>query len=48
MINGTVAGREKDDEIIVFENVGIAALDLVAAKVIYDKAVEKGIGQSWG
>lgn len=48
VINGTVAGREKDDEIIVFENVGIAALDLVAAKVIYDKAVEKGIGQSWG
>lgn len=48
VINGTVAGRENDDEIIVFENVGIAALDLVAAKVIYDKAVEKGIGQSWG
>ena len=44
----TMPHRENDEEIIVFENVGIAALDLVAAKVIYDKAVEKGIGQSWG
>ena len=47
VINGTVSGRENDDEIIVFESVGVAAQDLVAAKVIYDKAVSEGIGLKW-
>lgn len=47
VINGTIAGRENDEEIIVYETVGIAAQDLVAAKVIYDKAVEAGIGTVW-
>lgn len=47
VINGTLPGRESDDEIIVYETVGIAAQDLVTAKAIYDKAVEKGIGMVW-
>ena len=47
VINGTLPGRESDDEIIVYETVGIAAQDLVTAKAIYDKAVEKGIGIVW-
>jgi len=47
VINGKLAGRESDDEIIVYETVGIAAQDLVTAKAIYDKAVEKGIGIVW-
>ena len=47
MINGTIKGRENDDEIIVYETVGVAAQDLVAAKVIYDKAVEVGKGMNW-
>ena len=46
VINGTIKGREKDDEIIVYETVGVAAQDLVAAKVIYDKAVEVGKGMN--
>lgn len=45
---GKVVGRENDDEIIVFETVGVAAQDLVAAKEIYDKAVEAGVGIQWG
>ena len=48
VINGTIKGRENDDEIIVYETVGVAAQDLVAAKIIYDKAVEAGKGLSWG
>ena len=48
VINGKLPGRENDDEIIVYETVGIAAQDLVTAKAIYDKAVEKGIGTVWG
>ena len=47
VINGKIPGRESDDEIIVYETVGIAAQDLVTAKAIYDKAVEKGIGTIW-
>lgn len=47
VINGTIPGRENDDEIIVYETVGVAAQDLMAAKIIYDKAVEKGIGLNW-
>jgi ornithine cyclodeaminase len=47
VINGTLPGRESDEEIIVYETVGIAAQDLVTAKAIYDKAVEKGIGIVW-
>lgn len=47
VLNGTIPGRENDDEIIVFESVGVAAQDLVAAKIIYDKAVEAGIGLTW-
>ena len=48
MIQGKHAGRENDDEIIVYETVGVAAQDLVAAKVIYDKALEAGKGMNWG
>lgn len=48
VINGTIKGRENDDEIIVYETVGVAAQDLVVAKVIYDKALEAGKGMNWG
>ena len=41
---GKIVGRENDEEIIVYETVGVAAQDLCAAKVIYDRAVELVIG----
>jgi ornithine cyclodeaminase len=47
VIGGKVAGRENDDEIIVFKTVGIGTQDLITAKRIYDRAAEKGIGTSW-
>ena len=37
VINGTLLGREDDDEIIIFETVGIAAQDLVCSGMIYSK-----------
>ena len=40
-------GRENDEEIIVFETVGVATQDLVAAREIYDKAVAAGVGINW-
>ena len=48
VINGTAAGRENDDEIIIFKSVGVGAMDLMAAKSIYDGALEKKIGTIWG
>ena len=40
VIKGELAGRENEEEIIVFETVGVATQDLVAARTIYDKAVK--------
>jgi len=48
VIKGELVGRENDDEIIVFETVGVATQDLVAAREIYDKAVAAGVGTNWG
>ncbi|HBG5847387.1 TPA: ornithine cyclodeaminase family protein [Clostridioides difficile] len=47
VINGTIPGREDDDEIIVFKTVGIGVQDVVTAKRIYDKAKENGVGMDW-
>ena len=45
---GRIPGRESDEEIIVFENVGIGALDLMTASRIFEKAVAAGVGINWG
>lgn len=47
VIKGRLVGRENDDEIIVYETVGVAAQDLITAKRIYDKAVAAGVGTEW-
>ena len=47
VIKGDLIGRENDEEIIVFETVGVATQDLIAAKAIYDKAVAAGVGMEW-
>ena len=47
VVRGVLNGRENDEEIIVFKSVGVAVQDLVTAKAIYDKAVEKNIGHVW-
>jgi ornithine cyclodeaminase len=44
---GKIPGREADDEIIVFENVGIGALDLYTAQKVYDRADAAGVGLNW-
>jgi ornithine cyclodeaminase len=46
-ILGRIPGRATDDEIIVFENVGIGALDLFTAQCVYDRAVTAGVGLTW-
>lgn len=48
VLRGELAGRENEEEIILFETVGVAAQDLVTAKRIVDRASEAGVGLRWG
>ncbi len=44
LVLGRVAGRTNDQQITVYKGVGLAALDLVAAKLVYDRARERKMG----
>ncbi|MDA1257827.1 MAG: ornithine cyclodeaminase family protein [Chloroflexi bacterium] len=44
VINGTTPGRENDQEITLFKSVGLAIQDLSCARLVYDLAVENGVG----
>jgi alanine dehydrogenase len=45
VITGRKPGRSGDKEITLFKSNGLAVQDAAAAKVVHDKAVEKGIGE---
>jgi 2,3-diaminopropionate biosynthesis protein SbnB len=45
IINGTKTAREKDDEIIFYNPIGMGIEDLIVAKEIYDRAIQSGKGQ---
>lgn len=47
VIAGSLRGRESTDEITLFKSVGMAALDVVTAFHIYQKALKQGIGQEF-
>jgi len=44
VLTGTKPGREDNDEITLFKSNGLAIQDVATAKLIYDKAIEAGIG----
>jgi ornithine cyclodeaminase len=44
LLTGTALGRAGDDEITVFESLGLAAEDLAAASYLYEKARRLGAG----
>jgi ornithine cyclodeaminase len=44
VLSGTVVGRTSDHDITVYKSLGVAAQDLAAAHVIYERAVRDGIG----
>jgi ornithine cyclodeaminase/alanine dehydrogenase-like protein (mu-crystallin family) len=46
LLTGTGSGRADDDEITVFESLGLAAEDLAAASYLYRKAAGLGAGTS--
>ncbi|MFX0025888.1 MAG: ornithine cyclodeaminase family protein [Candidatus Hermodarchaeota archaeon] len=45
IITGKESGRTSNSEITVFKSVGISAQDVAVGKLVYDRALEKGIGQ---
>lgn len=44
VLNKEKAGRENDEEIIIFTHMGTGAFDLACAKKVYDKALKQGKG----
>ncbi|MGN0659788.1 MAG: ornithine cyclodeaminase family protein [Emergencia sp.] len=44
---GEKNGRETEEEITIFDSVGLSAQDIAAVEVIYQKALEKGIGREF-
>ena len=34
----------RDDEVIVFDSTGMALQDVTAASIVYDRALERGVG----
>jgi ornithine cyclodeaminase len=44
LVNGDHPGRTSADEITLFRSLGIAVEDVAAAQLIYERAVQKGIG----
>ncbi len=44
VVNGTIPGRENDSEITLFKSVGLAIQDISCAALVYQQAVEQGVG----
>ena len=44
VVGGETAGRQHEDDIVVFKSVGIAAEDVAAAAFVHERALERGLG----
>ncbi len=44
VVGGEVPGRQKDEDIVLFKSLGIAAEDLAVAKLVLDRAEARGLG----
>ena len=44
VLAGSRPGRQSDDEITIYQSCGIAAQDVAAAQMVYDRARSRGIG----
>jgi alanine dehydrogenase len=45
VVAGEVAGRQSDDDIVVFKSNGLAAWDVAAAAAVVERARERGVGR---
>jgi ornithine cyclodeaminase/alanine dehydrogenase-like protein (mu-crystallin family) len=48
VVSGAVPGRSFDDDVTLFKSLGMALWDIAVAKVVYDKAVARGVGIAMG
>ena len=48
VVSGAVPGRSFDDDVTLFKSLGMALWDIAVAKVVYDKAVARGVGIMMG
>ncbi|NQW20207.1 MAG: ornithine cyclodeaminase family protein [Chloroflexi bacterium] len=44
VVNGTLVGRENEEEITLFKSVGLAIQDISCASLVYEQAKEQGVG----
>jgi ornithine cyclodeaminase/alanine dehydrogenase-like protein (mu-crystallin family) len=44
VVSGEISGRQSPDDIVLFKSLGIAAEDLAVGKLVYDRALERGLG----
>jgi ornithine cyclodeaminase len=44
LVLGKRPGRERPDEVTVYKSVGLAVMDMVVGRVMYERAVELGVG----
>ncbi len=44
LLNGSIPGRADDQQITVYNSLGMTAQDLFAARHVYDRALETGVG----
>jgi len=44
VVSGETTGRGHEDDIVLFKSIGIAAEDVAVAKLVYDRARERGLG----
>lgn len=44
LVNGDHPGRTSDDDITIFRSLGIAVEDIASAQLIYERALERGVG----
>lgn len=45
VVAGLKPGRERDEELVVDMNIGMGVEDVVVARAIYDRALERGVGR---
>jgi ornithine cyclodeaminase len=45
IITGKIPSRTTDSEVTIFKSVGISVQDVAVGKLVYDRAMKKGIGQ---
>jgi alanine dehydrogenase len=45
VVGGELQGRARDEDIVLFKSIGIAAEDIAVAKLVYDRARERGVGE---